>query len=167
MSGPVTVGPDGCICPTESYTCRADLVTFIEIENMNLSDSLGYRVGSSASQPIVEREGLRVTFSEEMVDGTHANLTAVVSILDIQRWNGSSFICRTTDNGNLGDRVTIICITGKILNIKLKTIINQHRSSLSSQCSVSGVGPTISCGQFPVSGVWRRMCGPLCGHWCQ
>ena len=122
--------------PTESYTCRAELVTVIEIENINLSDSLTYVVGSSASHT-VEREGLKVTFSEEMVDETYANLTAVISIIDIQRWKGSNFVCRTKDNETMAIMLQYASLVR--FQYQNENHFNQHRSSLSSHCSVSDV----------------------------
>ena len=55
---------------------------------------------------------------------------------------------------------TAICVLGKAMSVSSVIIITivycqskKIRSSLSSHWAVSGVGPTISCGQFPVSSV--------------
>ena len=100
--------PDGCICPTESYWCRADLDRAIAIENGDLS--LDYTAGFSKKTEVTE--GLRVSFSEvEEKDGL-ANITAQLFIIDQQRWNESNFSCRATS----GDSKNIsVCITGKTL----------------------------------------------------
>ena len=106
--------PDGCICPTESYTCRADLVTVIEIDNINLTGPFFYVAGFSR-RPEVVREGLRVSFSEVKVGDTLFNLTAQLFVVDTQNWNGSNFTCGTRGRDN---KDISICVTGKLLIVR-------------------------------------------------
>ena len=105
----VSVQPDSCICPTESYWCRADLVTVIAVQNSNLSEEFTYVVDVSFNQQIMG-DGLEVLFSEQRVGRGPANLTAQMFIIDIQTWNGSNFICRISGGNN---KNFSICITGK------------------------------------------------------
>ena len=66
----VTVEPAGnCICPSESYICRADGVNGIELDNKGLSDPLLHISGFSKRLE-VEKEGLMVLLSEVKVDET-------------------------------------------------------------------------------------------------
>ena len=109
----VSVQPDDCICPTESYWCRADLVTTISIGNSTLSDAFTYVFDFSTDTHIM-RDGLTVSFSEERVGNGLANLTAQLFIIDIQTWNGSIISCRTPGGGNRSIRV---CVTGKIVSV--------------------------------------------------
>ena len=100
--------PDSCICPTESYWCRADLVTAIAIEKGDLS--FAYAAGFSNERQVTE--GLRVSFSEVGEMNGLANITAQLFIIDQQRWNRTNFSCRATS----GDPKNIsVCITGKTL----------------------------------------------------
>ena len=109
----VSVKPDSCICPNDSYTCRADLVTLIAIENSTLSDPISYVVDISV-RPQVMRDGLRISFSEERVGNGLANLTAQLFIIDIQTWNRSILSCRTSGGGN---KNIPVCVTGKIVPV--------------------------------------------------
>ena len=47
--------PDSCICPNDSYICRADLVTTIAIDNSALSDPFTCVVDISVRPPSHER----------------------------------------------------------------------------------------------------------------
>ena len=105
--------PDSCICPNDSYTCRADLVSFIAIENSALSDPFTYFVDISV-RPQVMRDGLRVSFSEERVGNGLANLTAHMFIIDIQTWNRSIFRSLASGGGN---KNIPVCVTGKIVSV--------------------------------------------------
>ena len=105
--------PDGCICPTESYWCRADLATGIALENSALSDPLTYAIDLSM-RPLVMRDGLTISFSEERVGNGLANLTAQLFITDLQTWNGSIFSCRAQGGGN---KNIPVCVTGKIVSV--------------------------------------------------
>ena len=102
--------PDSCICSTEYYTCRADLVTGMEIDSSGLTDPFFYIVGFSRRLNIV-KEGLRVVFSEGRVNGSLSNLTAQLFIIDQQTWNGSNFSCRAAGREN---KTFFVFVTGEI-----------------------------------------------------
>ena len=57
------------------------------------------------------KEGLRVVFSEERVNGDLSNLTAQVFIIDQQTWNESNFSCRAAGREN---KTFFACVTGEI-----------------------------------------------------
>ena len=101
--------PDSCVCPNDSYTCRADLVSSIAIENSALSDPFIYIVDIAGRSQIM-RGGLIVLFSEERVGNGLANLTAQLFIINIQTWNGSIFSCRASGGGT---NSIPVCVTGK------------------------------------------------------
>ena len=105
--------PDGCICPTESYWCRADLVTTLSIGNSTLSDEFTYVFDFSMDKHLM-KDGLTVSFSEERMGNGLANLTAQLFIVGIQTWNGSIISCRAQGGGNKSIRV---CVTGKIVSV--------------------------------------------------
>ena len=105
----VLVWPDRCVCPTESYTCRADFVRAIVIDNSEWNSDLSYIFGvSMRNQSTVD--GVKVTFSSEEVENGLANLTAQLSIIDIPTWNNSTFSCQTTGGASVNFSV---CVTGK------------------------------------------------------
>ena len=118
-----------------------------------MADPFSYIVGFSRRLSVA-KEGLRVEFTEVMVNNSVSNLTAELFITDQITWNGSDFSCRA---GGRENRSIHVCMTGKISLVILYTSLVLYisiRTSLSSHWAVSGVGPTISCGQFPVSSVW-------------
>ena len=63
-------------CPTESYVCKADLVTDIELDNKDLTQSLLYDITRPSSRHEIEREGLKVLFYNSTVIDGLSNLTA-------------------------------------------------------------------------------------------
>ena len=101
--------PEHCICPTESYWCRADLAAGIAIENSALSDPFTYVVDLFV-RPQVMKDGLTVLFSEERVGNGLANLTVQLFIIVIQTWNRSIFSCGASGGGN---KNITVCVTGK------------------------------------------------------
>ena len=105
--------PEGCICPSESYWCRADLVTTILIGSSTLSDEFTYVFDFSMDKDLM-KDGLRVLFSEERVGNGLANLTAQLFIIDIQTWNGSIISCRAQGGGN---KSIPVCVTGKCFTV--------------------------------------------------
>ena len=157
--------PEGCICPNEGYVCKADHVTKIILENKDLAQPLTYDIEFSSSRPHIITNGLIIYFFDTMLENGKANLTAEMFIIDKNMWNGSTFTCQVS--GEAADKNITVCVRGKHLKPQLFVSINNHRSCLISHWSVSGVEHLISSGQFPVSSVWRRVCGVLCGHCCQ
>ena len=118
-----TVEPAGnCICPSESYTCTADGVSGIELDNENLSDPFLHIAGFSTRHEVL-KQGLRVLLSEVKADGsTLFNMTVQLFIRDLQAWNGSILICRTTGSDSHKD--IHICVTGIVAYpCRLKNIV--------------------------------------------
>ena len=114
----VSVQPEGCICPTESYWCRADLVSGIAIENSALSEPFTYAIDLFV-RPQIMRDGLRISFSEERVENGLVNMTTQLFIIDIQTWNGSIFSCQASGGGN---KNIPVCVTGKIVSVFVVTL---------------------------------------------
>ena len=63
VSQEVSVQPERCICPTESYWCRADLAASVAIENSALSEPFTYAIDLFV-RPQIMRDGLRISFSK-------------------------------------------------------------------------------------------------------
>ena len=102
--------PDRCICPTESYICKADHDTRIFIDNSDFSDSFSYDIDLS-SRKTHTRDGLEVLFSNVTVGEGLANLTAELFVIDIGTWNESIINCRASGGG---EEDILVCVTGKI-----------------------------------------------------
>ena len=159
----VTVEPAGnCICPSESYICRADGVNGIELDNKGLSDPFLHISGFSKRLE-VEKEGLMVLLSEVKVDDTFFNLTARLFIIDPQTWNGTIISCRTTGNDRHKD--IHICVTGiKLLihvNKRITFVLSvQVQPPLPLVCQLCGTHHqlwSVSSLQCMVENVWTIM----------
>ena len=114
MSVDVTVEPHSCICPSQSYICRADSVLGMGWTSDLLMETITYSTVTE-SEEIIDRDGVRIHFSDERVGGGFANLTSHLFITDIYMVNGSTFTCvaRTLQNK---DNVTLTaCVIGKII----------------------------------------------------
>ena len=102
--------PDRCICPTNSYICKADHDTRIFIDNSDLPDPFSYDIDLSRRKSVM-RDGLEVLFSDVTVGEGLANLTAELFVIDIGTWNESIFNCRAPRSGGVD---ILVCVTGKI-----------------------------------------------------
>jgi hypothetical protein len=112
MTVEVTVEPDGCICPSQSYTCRADLATEIQWDSSGLPDDIAYDIRRQQRIGVVEESGIKVEFSEVAVAEESANLTSQLFIIDLYTWNESSFTCQENPDED-GPIVSVdICVTG-------------------------------------------------------
>ena len=154
----VLVWPDKCVCPTDSYTCRADLVTVIVIQNSDLADDFIYVLGISMKSQM-NKDGVRVTFSSEEVENGLANLTAQLSIIDIPTWNNSTFSCRTPGRASVNFSV---CVTGKTEKISTFVTLNQLQDQplLPLGCQWCGTHHqlwSVSSLQCMVENVWTIM----------
>ena len=65
----VTVEPHSCICPSQNYTCQADLVIGMEWQSDVLSEEIDYNTLSSSRDMEVSRDGVRVYFSDITAGG--------------------------------------------------------------------------------------------------
>ena len=109
----VVVEPDGCICPSQSYICRASHVSEMEIDNRNIPDPFLYDTGRESKRPLIERNGLRVLFSEMSVEDDLFNLTGQLFIIDKQTWNESNFTC--SGDGQVAKEI-FMCTAGKTIS---------------------------------------------------
>ena len=99
--------PDRCICPTESYICKADHDTRIFIDTPDL---FSYDIDLSRRKSVM-RDGFGVLFSDVTVGEGLANLTAELFVIDIGTWNESIFNCHASRGG---EEDILVCVTGKI-----------------------------------------------------
>ena len=102
--------PDRCICPTESYICKADHDTRIFVDNSDLSEPFSYDIDLSRRKTFM-RDGFWVVFSDVTVGEGLANLTAELFVIDIGTWNESILNCRASRGG---EEDILVCVTGKI-----------------------------------------------------
>ena len=110
----------------------------------------------------VSRDGFQVFFVED--DNI---LISQLFIVALDRLSGMNFSCSAFSDTYYKTASVTACIIGKVISFcdGIKKIV--CRSSLTSHCPLTGVELLISRAQFPVSSVWRRVCGVLCGHCCQ
>ena len=101
--------PDSCICPTESYLCKAYHVERILFDNSDLSDPFFYDI-ELTNRLNVTKGGLTVYFSDMRLEDNLANLTAELFITDSGTWNESIFMCRAS--GAADGKTIKICIRG-------------------------------------------------------
>ena len=108
------VEPDGCVCPSQSFICKADRVREIEIDNDNLTDPFLYDTGRDSRRLQIEKEGLRILFSEILLENGLFNLTTQLFIIDKQTWNKTIFTCGARHDGDRQVTKDIfLCTTGK------------------------------------------------------
>ena len=158
----VTVEPAGnCICPSKSYTCTADGASGIELDNENLSDPFLHIAGFSTRQEVL-KQGLRVLLSEVKADGsTLFNVTVQLFIRDLQAWNGSILICRTTGSDSHKD--IHICVTGivaypcRLKNIVLSVQVQPPLPLVCQWCGTHHQLWSVSSLQCMVENVWTIM----------
>ena len=119
----VTVEPHSCICPSQNYTCQADLVVGMEWQSDVLSEEIDYNKLSSSKNVEISRDGVRVYFTDITAGGNAFNITSYLFITDIQRVNESRFLCEayTPAIGSRDNTSVTICVIGKmILDVALK-----------------------------------------------
>ena len=161
------VEPHSCICPNQSYICRA-----YNVSGMSWSSAQTERIAYNKNDPSslnVTKEGIQVLFS---IDENARSISSQLFLEPFHFLNGENFTCRAFSDTISMETNVSTCIIGETSSyLQLGSVTSRDpycfRSSHSSHWTVSGVGPTISCGQFPVSSVWWRMCGLLCGDCCQ
>ena len=110
----------------------------------------------------VTKDGVQAFFVED--DNI---LISQLFIVALERLSGMNFSCSAFTDSDYKAATVTACIIGKVISFcdGIKKIV--CRSSLTSHCPLTGVELLISRAQFPVSSVWRRVCGVLCGHCCQ
>ena len=159
-----------CICPDGSYICVVNVASQIKWFTAALdSNKLEYSL-LSASGDFRDEGGFRVNFSSTMHSEDFDNFTSFLFVVNLAL-NDTFVTCEGRIISSrmiveINNDTVLICIIGMFTHAISKIIsflLQLYRTSLSSHWAISGVGPTISCGQFPVSSVWWRMCGPLCG----
>ena len=92
----VTVEPHSCICPSQSYNCRADSILGMTWNSSMLAETVVYSTVTS-SEKIIDRDGVLVQFSDVRVRRRVANLTSHLFITDIHTVNGTDEESYTTD----------------------------------------------------------------------
>ena len=112
----VRAGPtDGCLCPRQSYHCRAESVTGMSlVVASNPTDQVYYTIFLSEREQKKSRSGLlEYTFSEER-EGNIANITAQILMTDPQG-NGTMTICEAHNSSGDSEEVKIlVCMIGKV-----------------------------------------------------
>ena len=126
MSVGVTVEPHSCICPSQSYTCRADSILGMTWNSSMLTETVVYST-VTPSEKIIDRDGVLVQFSDVRVGQRAANFTSHLFITDIHTVNGSTFTCEASSLQSDGSDMITICVTGKIIILILYLY---HLSSL-------------------------------------
>ena len=89
----VTVEPHSCICPSQSYNCRADSILGMTWNSSMLAETVVYSTVTS----IIDRDGVLVQFSDVRVRRRVANLTSHLFITDIHMVNGTDEESYTID----------------------------------------------------------------------
>ena len=107
----------------------------------------------------VSRDGLQVFFVED--DNI---LISQLFIVALDRLSGMNFSCAAFSDTYYKTASVTAC---KVISFCVVKLMIVCRSCLTSHCPLTGVERLISRAQFPVSSVWRRVCGVLCGHCCQ
>ncbi|CAI8044966.1 hypothetical protein GBAR_LOCUS24889 [Geodia barretti] len=109
----VTIKPqEGCVCPDRGYSCRADSVTEIEWDSRFLGSKISYDIHREKKDADVRSGGLRVLFSEVLVEGGLANLTAQLFLVDQHTWNRSNATCQAIGQGRVRQATATVCVTG-------------------------------------------------------
>ena len=112
MSVDVTVEPSSCICPNQSYTCRADSVIGMTWISDIFTEPITYSIVTSSEENI-ERNGVLVQFSDMRVGGDLADLTSQLFITDIYTVNGSTFTCDASTLQSKDSVMITACVIGK------------------------------------------------------
>ena len=162
-----------CVCPKEGYVCRVSFGTEIEWIATDLGeDSLRYSLFNVDAEEFQKVENFEAYFEGVEANSELDNYTSTLFVSDIFGINGTTLTCvgevynRRSLVDSINDTISI-CVVGKQFSPACCMLMNPwYRPSLISHWSVSGVELLISSGQFPVSSVWRRVCGVLCGHCC-
>ena len=97
--------PRSCICPEQSYTCRAYDVTGMSWKSEALTERIPYNRNDPSSTNNITREGIQVLFSE---DGT--NLSSQLFLAPLSR---EIFTCTAFNDGGSGNASVTACIIGE------------------------------------------------------
>ena len=96
----VTVEPQSCICPKESYTCRAYAVTGMSWSTEVITGQISYIINSPFKENIT-RDDLQVYFVED--DNI---LLSQLFIVALDRLSGKYFTCAAFSDGGSETRKT-------------------------------------------------------------
>ena len=111
--------PHGCVCPSESYTCRADFVGGLNwVFPLSPDDTINYGVSNPGRSDSVNRNGLKFTFSEKLVSDGVANITSQLTIENIAA-NETTVTCQVFRSSSKFEKNLTVCVVGE-RNISMK-----------------------------------------------
>ena len=124
LSVNVTVEPNyGCVCPRQSYTCRAYPVSQMSWTVVtNPTDQVVYNIFNFDQFKIdnISRNGLQYTFSENRTDDA-AVITSELLIIAPHR-NETNATCSALKDNNRNFDTVVACITGKMVNTAVTSL---------------------------------------------
>ena len=106
----VKVEPQSCICPKESYTCRAYAVTGMSWSTEVITDQISYFINNPFKENIT-RDDLQMFFFVE--DDNILVLQLFIVALD--RLSGKNFSCAAFSDDGSETATVIACIIGEVI----------------------------------------------------
>ena len=105
----VTVEPQSCICPRESYTCRAYAFTGMGWSTEVITEQISYFINNPLKRN-VSRDGVQVFFVED--DNI---LISQLFIVALERLNGKNFTCAAFNDDGSETAMVTACIIGEVI----------------------------------------------------
>lgn len=113
----MSLEPNNCVCPNETYTCRGD-----DIVRLNLKVNGLLKTDYSLLDPEQKRETeieldlgvARVRFTRSEIVGKVANISSTLLITNLTALNGTNFTCEISiEVDNYDENTLTVCIIGK------------------------------------------------------
>ena len=102
---------NGCICPSQNYTCRANSATTMAW-SIGSDDPLTYNIFLRLRKHTLTGDGVVAHFSNTTAQNGSANITSHLLTIEPSRLNESSVHCEASF-GEAQDRVTVtLCVAG-------------------------------------------------------
>ena len=108
----VSLEPDVCICPNQSYYCRADLVSGMRWISPSFSEKIDYNILGTDTQTLFQRDGVVANFSSITFEFGIGNFTSKLSITEPLRWNETSITCEAYGFDGRNSTTVTSCIIG-------------------------------------------------------
>ena len=108
----MSLEPDVCICPNQSYYCRADLVSGMSWTSPSFSENIDYNILDSNTQTLFQRDGVVVNFSSISFEFGIGNFTSKLSITEPLGWNETSITCEAYGFDSRNCTTITSCIIG-------------------------------------------------------
>ena len=131
----VSLKPNNCTCPGQTYTCQANGVIRMEWESDAFpgGDPVDYSLldideKSKAEIEIEQDDLFQVKFTRSMVVEGFANISSTLLITNLTALNGTDITCEISAGVDNYDNNTLtVCIIGKsLLTYSIRTHVNLH-----------------------------------------